>query len=151
MEELYGKLQKKYTLPSYKELNKNFELDYIEDPFFLLRTIRRRIHEKIVFFAKISEKILFPNQTLMIEMYESKFFSDKEKEEILELYEKLLELDRKALLLNISSTDAKEAEYIKIVYKKLPVIIKKISFIIEKTDKSWKERKSDLSKNHYFG
>ena len=151
MEELYKKLKKKYTLPNYKELNKHFELDYIEDPFFLLRSIRRRIHEKIVFFAKISEKILFPNQTLMIEMYESKFFSEKEKEEILEMYEKLLELDRKALLLNISSTDAKEAEYIKTVFKKLPTIIKRISFIIEKTDKSWKQRKSNLSKNHYFG
>jgi hypothetical protein len=151
MEEVYKKLQKKYALPNYKELNKNFEIAYIEDPFFLLRSIRRRIHEKIVFFAKVSEKILFPNQTLMIEMYESKFFSEKENKEILELYEKLLELDRKALLLNISSTDAKEAEYIKTVYKKLPAIIKKVSFIIEKTDKSWKERKSDLSKNHYFG
>ncbi len=151
MEELYKKLQKKYTLPNYKELNKHFELDYIEDPFFLLRSIRRRIHEKIVFFAKIAEKILFPNQTLMIEMYESKFFSEKEKEEILDMYEKLLELDRKALLLNISSTDVKEAEYIKTVYKKLPTITKKISFIIEKTDKSWKQRKSNLSKNHYFG
>ena len=151
MEELYKKLQKKYSLPNYNELNKHFELDYIEDPFFLLRSIRRRIHEKIVFFAKISEKILFPNQTLMIEMYESKFFSEKENEEILELYEKLLELDRKALLLNVSSTDAKEAEYIKAVYKKLPTITKKVSFIIEKTDKSWKQSKSDLTKNHYFG
>ena len=75
MEEVYKKLQKKYALPNYKELNKNFEIAYIEDPFFLLRSIRRRIHEKIVFFAKVSEKILFPNQTLMIEMYESKFFS----------------------------------------------------------------------------
>ncbi len=147
----YKELQKKYNLPTYKKLNDNFELDYIEDPFFMLRSIRRRIHEKVVFFAKIFEKIIFPNQAAMIEMYESKFFSEKEKEELLQTYEELLELDRKALSLNITSTDINEAEYIRTTFKKWSVLIKKSQFIIQKLDKSWKQEKSNLGKNHYFG
>ncbi len=151
MQDEYKKLQKKYTLPKYQELNKHFELDYIEDPFFLLRSIRRRIHEKVVFFAKLFEKVIFPNQGIMIEMYESKFFTDKEKEDLLKTYEELLELDRKALALNISSTNVKEAEYIRTTFKRWPVLIKKSSFIIQKLDNSWKQEKSSLAKNHYFG
>jgi len=147
----YKELQKKYNLPTYKKLNDNFELDYIEDPFFMLRSIRRRIHEKVVFFAKIFEKIIFPNQAAMIEMYESKFFSEKEKEELLQTYEELLELDRKALSLNITSTDINEAEYIRTTFKKWSLLIKKSQFIIQKLDKSWKQEKSNLGKNHYFG
>ncbi|MBT4322038.1 hypothetical protein HOC06_00995 [Candidatus Woesearchaeota archaeon] len=150
MEE-YKKFQKKYNLPTYKKLNNEFELDYIEDPFFLLRSIRRRIHEKIVFFAKVFEKIIFPNQAIMIEMYESKFFTEKEKEDLLKTYEELLEIDRKALSLNISSTDIKEAEYIKTTFKKWPELTKKSSFIIQKLDKSWHQKRSELTKNHYFG
>ena len=145
MEE-YKKFQKKYNLPIYKKLNNEFELDYIEDPFFLLRSIRRRIHEKIVFFAKIFEKVIFPNQAIMIEMYESKFFTEREKEDLLKTYEELLEIDRKALSLNISSTD-----YIKMAFKKWPELTKKSNFIIQKLDKSWKQEKSSLAKNHYFG
>ncbi len=150
MEE-YKKFQKKYNLPIYKKLNNEFELDYIEDPFFLLRSIRRRIHEKIVFFAKIFEKVIFPNQAIMIEMYESKFFTEREKEDLLKTYEELLEIDRKALSLNISSTDVREAEYIKMAFKKWPELTKKSNFIIQKLDKSWKQEKSSLAKNHYFG
>lgn len=150
MEE-YKKLQKKYKLPTYNKLNIEFEIDYIEDPYFLLRTIRRRMHEKVVFFAKVFEKILFPNQTLIIEMYESKFFSDKEKEDLLKTYETLLELDRKSLSLNIHSTEVNEADYIKSAFKKWPELIKKADSIIKKLDKSWQQRKSDLTKNHYFG
>ena len=151
MDELYKKLQKKYNLPNYRELNKNFELDYIDDPFFLLRSIRKRIHEKIVFFARIFEKIMFPNQAVVIEMYEAKFFTEKEKEDLSKVYEELLSLDRKALSLNISSTDAKEADYIKDTFKIWPKLSKKTMFIIDKLDKSWKHGKSDLTKNHYFG
>jgi len=151
MQDEYKKLQKKYTLPKYQELNKHFELDYIEDPFFLLRSIRRRIHEKVVFFAKIFEKIIFPNQGLIIELYESKFFTDKEKADLLKTYEDLLELDRKALSLNIFSTDPKEAEYIKATFKKWSNLVKKSNFIMDKLDNSWKKGKDDLTKNHYFG
>jgi hypothetical protein len=151
MQDEYKKLQKKYTLPKYQELNKHFELDYIDDPFFLLRSIRKRMHEKIVFFARIFEKIMFPNQAVMIEMYEAKFFSEKEKEELSKIYEELLSLDRKALTLNITSTDTKEADYIKTTFKIWPRLTKKTMFIIDKLDKSWKQGKSDLTKNHYFG
>ncbi len=151
MKKQYNELKKKYTLPVYKELNKNFELDYIEDEHFLIRTIRRRIHEKVVFFARLFERIIFPNQAAMIEIYESKFFTEKEKADLIKSYEELLELDRKALLLNVSSEDKKEAEYIKLVSKKWPNLIKKSQFILDKLDKSWKDKKTDLTKNHYFG
>jgi len=151
MEELYKKYQKKYNLPDYKELNKNFELDYIEDPFFLLRSIRRRIHEKIIFLSKILEKVIFPNQTIMTEMYEAKFFSEKEKEDLVEMYERLLSLDRKALALNIISTDLQEASFIKSTFKIWPSFVKKSMSVIEKLDKSWNTKNSDITKNHYFG
>ena len=151
MKKQYNELKKKYTLPVYKELNKNFELDYIEDEHFLIRTIRRRIHEKVVFFARLFERIIFPNQAAMIEIYESKFFTEKEKADLIKSYEELLELDRKALLLNVSSEDKKEAEYIKLVSKKWLNLIKKSQFILDKLDKSWKDKKTDLTKNHYFG
>jgi|TARA_Y100000310_G_scaffold333676_1_gene411698 hypothetical protein len=151
MKKQYNELKKKYDLPTYKELNNNFELDYIEDEYFLIRTIRRRIHEKVVFFARLFERIIFPNQAVMIEIYESKFFTEKEKADLIKSYEELLELDRKALFLNVFSEDKKEAEYIKLVSKTWPNLIKKSQFILIKLDKSWKDKKTDLTKNHYFG
>lgn len=151
MKDEYKKLRMKYNLPSYNELNNHFELDYIEEDAFLIRSVRRRIHEKVVFFAKIFEKVLFPNQTVLMEMYETKFFTEKEKEDLFKAYDELLVLDRRALSLNVSSTNSKEAEYINLAFKKWPRLTKKSQFVIEKLDSSWKDKKADLSKNHYFG
>ena len=151
MKEKYKKLQRKYKLPNYGLLNSQFELDYIEDGYFLLRSIRRRVHEKVVFFARLFERVLFPNQNFLIEMHETKFFTDKEKDELFKTYEDLLSLDRKALSLNISSTDNKEAEYIRSVFKKWPSFTKKSQSIIDKLDKSWKQKGPDLTSTHYFG
>ena len=87
MRDVYKKLRTKYKLPSYNELNNHFELDYIEEDAFLIRSVRRRIHEKVVFFAKLFEKVLFPNQTILMEMYETKFFTEKEKEDLFKVYD----------------------------------------------------------------
>jgi hypothetical protein len=151
MKDQYKELQKKYKLPTYKSMNEHFELDYIEDNVFPIRSIRRRIHEKIVFFARLFERVLFPNQNAMVEMYETKFFTAREKEDLFKTYEELLDLDRKAISLSIHSTELKEANYVKLVHKKLSTIIKKSQFIVDKLDKSWKQKKADLVKNNYFG
>ena len=58
--ENYLKFAKKFSLPSYDELNNDFEISSIEEEQFLIRAVRRKIAEKMDIYAKIIETILMP-------------------------------------------------------------------------------------------
>ena len=82
----YEKLQKKYNLPEYEELDENFELLYfqqIAEIKYPLRFVRRRILDKINAFIGLLQNIINPNPVSLISLEESKFFSEAEKNEII--------------------------------------------------------------------
>ena len=84
----YNKL--KHKLPKFEDLDEEFEISNsnIKEKSFLLRNLRRRINDKVIFYCRIIEGLIYPSQGNIVSMYELKSFADDEKNLMSELYKK---------------------------------------------------------------
>ena len=141
IEEEYKKL--KHSLPDFKKLDEEFEISNIqglEDKKFLLRFIRRKVNEKIIFFCRIIENLLYPQSPNYISMIESRIFTEEEKIEMAELYKKLMYYEKESLILDVESDDKQSAKYVNEVLNDWSEIKKQIIVITRKMQKSWNEK-----------
>lgn len=128
LKEKYKKLEKKYKLPPFSELNKEFDIEKIQEreTDFLLREIRRCISEKVGAYLRFLELFLNPPSAPLFVLIALKEMSANEKEKMEELYKELVMIEMGSIALDVSYDETKEVNFIKEVYKK------------------WKELKKDL-------
>ena len=146
----YEKLEKKYNLPSFKKIDKEFEISSLEAEDFLLRNVRRRMNNKLTFFTQILDTILFPNPNSLISIHESKSFSEEEKNRLMKFYNELMTFERASLVFDVEPDDKKEAEYINSLWKEWPKIKTETLKLVNKMKNSWKDE-DNKTKNHFFG
>jgi hypothetical protein len=148
----YEELAKKYSLPSFNNLNNEFEISTIEHEEFLLREIRRKIYEKIEVYVKILESILQPDTSSLSDMYECRVFNEKEKEDIFKLFRRLLFFDRFSIETSVNEDDKKSAEFINGFWKEWDEIKKEFSSFIKKMkEECLKENKIMEEERGYLG
>ena len=148
VKEEYNKLN--YKLPKFEELNNDFEIDFIKEKIFLIRQVRRKINEKVIFFCRIIEGLLYPTQQHIINVTEIKNFSDEKKKEIEKIYKKLMVYERQSLLLDVYPDDKKDAEFINDVFNFWKKIKKEMEEVVVLMKETWKKEFSQ-EKNNYFG
>ena len=95
MKEVYNKLKKEFNLPDFDLLNNEFEIADIEPEGFLLREIKHKINEKLSSAADILTKLIHPETTTIVDLYEYRCFDDDAKKRIFELFSHILCLIRK--------------------------------------------------------
>ena len=112
LKKAYEKLQKKYKLPEFNKLDKEFEIRKVDPDLFILKESRRLIAHKLNILIHWLDSVLNPNPGSLVSMIESKLFSKSELHNLSELYKDiLLWLDRSFLA---SMGDEKaEAEFLK--------------------------------------
>ena len=146
----YETLKDKYKLPEFDKMDSAFEIDAIENTKFLSREIRRKIAEKLEMYSKSIEGILYPETTLN-NLYESKFFNDKDKEWIFKLYKELMVLQKKVMILSTLENEKDDFEFITDVFNKWEKINSEIRKVFEKLKNAW-ERETDIKEElEYFG
>lgn len=150
IKEAYEKISKKYSLPGFEKLDNEFEISFIDKEAFLIRSIRRKMNEKVIFFCRIIEGVLFPQGASYISAVESKALTDEEKQNILEVYKKLMGYERRSLMLDTDSDDEKDARYIKSLYKEWPEFKKVVGEFVKKLEKAWKQEEESPSEG-FFG
>ena len=151
IKEEYNELCKKHKLPDFDRLDNEVEISSLEGVEFLLRKVRRRMNEKIVFFCRVIEGFLFPNGQSLVNMQESKFFNDKEKEEIMVLYKRLMVYERRALELDIKPNNKEEVVLINDIFSNWNTITKKMAEVSVKMKEGWDEEVSKGKNEGYFG
>lgn len=113
----YGVLAKKYKLPSFQEVNENFEIDKIDkETDCLLRLVRKVMMEKIVNSLSFLELLLNPMNAPRIYLDYIKSSISEDKKEIDKIYTSLGALSLASLDLEIDYTEKKEAEMIRRIY-----------------------------------
>ncbi len=148
-------LQEKYGLPDYKLINQELELSTMDNHRFMLRQIRKRIHHRIEDFSEILEDLLLPDQSIS-QMHEYRFFSERAKNKIYNLYRKLMHMDRHAMELQITNKSENDAEYIKTFFEELEDLKIEMLTITSTMKNSWKrdldkDIKQKIEKQEYFG
>ncbi|MBU1202065.1 MAG: hypothetical protein KJ583_05885 [Nanoarchaeota archaeon] len=145
----YLTLQKKYSLPTIESLDKYFQVSSIEEKKFLLKEMTKKIHEKIYLFTELLEDILNP-ETLS-SSHESSMFNEEEKKEILKVFRKLQYYNKQYLLLEISSDENEQAQFIKEILSEWETITFELKKIIIKIRNSWNKDKKIKLELGYFG
>ena len=154
----YDKLAKKYNLPSYENLDSEFELMYITNIVeikYVLRFIRRRMNDKVAWCCNMIQTLLQPNPGSLINLQESSFLSGDDKKKISNILKNLMQNERASLSLDIENNEKADAEYIKNSFNKWIKIKPELIGMAKKLKEGWgsvdvnKETKS--AKDHYFG
>ena len=148
--ELAKSYKKIKGLPNFDDLNSDFEIESIKEEHFLTRSIRRKINEKVIFFCRIIESLLYPTQQHIINMREITNFSEDKKKEIDDIYKRLMFLERQSLLLDVFPNDKEDIRYINEVFDFWSEIKNSMSEIVKNMQDAWKKEKT-FEKNNYFG
>lgn len=110
----YEPLRKKYKLPGFDELNREFEIEKVQEreTDFILREIRKGIGEKIGAFLRFFEAVLNPVVAPAFILSALKNFSNSDKEAIKDNYQSLVEIELKSIKLDIDYNEKEEAQFI---------------------------------------
>ena len=150
----YGLLAQKYTLPSYDELDKEFEFLYftpVSEIRFVSRFVRRRICDRISMFAHTLQGLLQPNPTSFISLEESSFLTDEDKNKASLLIKELMSLSRESSLLDINFDEKKDAYFIREAYASVKKIRNDLFSLLGKVKHGWETKVKEESDERYFG
>jgi hypothetical protein len=141
-----------FSLPSYDEMAKEFEIEKVseKDTEFLLREIRRVVIEKISAYIHLFETILSPSSGSLLIFSILKNLNEEDKKTIRSIYKKLTKTQISAIRLDTSYDEILEAEFINKMYKEWQELKKPIIELFEKFEKNFE---TDISpgNNGYFG
>jgi len=153
LKENYSKIQEKYALPNFVELNEDFQIEKVADveTELLIKEIRKAVSEKFSSLLRFIESILNPVEASSIFMFSIiNTISSEEKKRLNEIYKKLADNEIKILELEINFSEEKEAEFVKESYELWQEIKKDMQGVIETIKKNW-NNKFEPGKNGYFG
>jgi len=148
----YEKLRKKYSLPSFQELNRDFEIEKLQEreTEILSREIRRAIVEKNTLYLKFVEMFMNPSQAPMFFLALVKNLNGEEKKLLNELYLELGKFEIRSIALDNEYDEKKDAEFIKKFYKEWQEIKRKFGKVMKSIEEAW-ERKSEKGEKGYLG
>ncbi|PIN76313.1 hypothetical protein COV18_00165 [Candidatus Woesearchaeota archaeon CG10_big_fil_rev_8_21_14_0_10_37_12] len=150
--ETYQQLQQTYSeLPDFEKINQEFELSLIETEDFLLRTIKRKMAEKIEEVLNILETIINPDPNSFVQLYECRPFTTEDKKETLSIYRKLMESYRYLFETDILAEDKKEADAIINAFNVWLENKKEIVKHIQKLRHCWQKNIEAKEVLNYFG
>ena len=146
----YEKLSKKHSLPSFKEMDREFQIRSAECTDFLLCEIREAMFEKIRDLTDFLERVLSPDAEL-IGMYESKALPESQKLELYSVFKRMMKYRRQALAANIENSEARNVAFIKDFFKEWLLLKGKIVESVSSLEHSWEVESEGDEKLGYFG
>ena len=148
----YELLRKKYELPSFKEMNEEFEIEKLQEKETetLTREIRRCLAEKNIAYLRFAEMFMNPQQAPMFFFSIIKGLNGSEKKQLEELYLHLGKLEIENIALDTSYNEKNDTEFIKKFIKEWKEIKEKFELIMLAIRQSW-EKKSVSKEKGYLG
>ena len=152
LKEEYEKLQKKHNLPSFKQLNEDFQIEKIceYETELLIKEVRKFIADKMINYLRFAESLLQPMNASIFIMSVMKTMGMQEKKKLEEVYKKLAENEIKLLEVDLEFSEDKEAKFIKEAYDSWQIIKKELLEIAGRIKKNW-DNKSSKNGAGYLG
>ena len=152
IEKDYNELIKKYKLPSFAKLDKEFEIRALEEnrsgrP---VKAIIRVIAGRLRNFLESLDAIVNPNPNSAYSMIAVNGLDNKTKEEIFEFYKKLAALYQKCALYEMEE-DEQTAKFIKDFWKQWPALKETEKKFLKKLISTWNNKEEKESKSGYHG
>ena len=115
LQEEFERLKNKYSLPEMIKLDEDFDVEknMEKESNFILREIRRPIHEKMSAYLQLVETILNPVSPPLFVFSMIKGLNEDDKTKLKEIYKKLSKFQIEVTKLDTIYSEEKEAKYIK--------------------------------------
>jgi len=135
----YGEIQKKHKLPGFTELNIDFDIDKLseKESELLIREVRRAMVDRVLTYLRFVETLINPVSAPMFFMILTKHLDSKDKDILKSLYDELGKLEIEALGIDNDYNEKREAEFIKVLFKKWKLIKKNMAEISENLKSYW--------------
>ena len=148
----YRRIQEKHNLPSFEEMNEDFNIEKATEVEvdLLIREIRRFVADKLANYMRFAEAILNPVNVQMFVFSIIKALETQEKEKLTEIYKELSKNELRLIELDIQFSEEKEANFIKDSCKMWQGMKKDFLEIIKKVDENW-DNKVEAKNKDYFG
>ena len=148
----YSKIQEKYNLPSFEELNEDFQIEKVSEieTELLIREMRKFISEKFSNYLRFIETILNPVNVSMFIFSVIKSLDIKERNKLTEIYKQLAKTEVDMIELDIEFSESKEADFIKESFAVWQDVKKDLLDIIKIIKRNW-DNKLEVNGKSYFG
>jgi hypothetical protein len=146
----YEKIRKKYNLPPFDKLDREFEIRFCPPEGFILKECRRALSNKLKVYIQILDPVLSPHAGSLHSMIESDGFDEDEKKALFELYKKLGFYIHKSIVAGLQDEQA-EADFINEVWKIWPSLKEEVTKFSEKATNLWKINDSKVEEAEYMG
>lgn len=152
LKEEYSIIEKKYNLPSFSNMNEDFDIEKIieKDTELLIREIRRAMLEKNTAYLRFIDMTINPSNSPMFLMILLKNIESTEKKFLNELYMQLGKYEIISLKLDNIYDEKAEAEFINSFYARWQEIKKEFSLFISSFEESM-NKKTEKKEKGYLG
>ena len=147
----YEKIKDKYNLPDFNLLNAEFEFKPMQVDSSVIKHIARRMGEKVVYFSRGIDAVLFSFGNSLVLSYENKMLDEEEKKKIIELHKRIMFFDRGIWVLDIEENEEEDIKYIKELWKEWFDLKKEVLEYAKKIRDGWKKEYSNEKSGDYFG
>ncbi len=148
----YSKIQKKHSLPSFEEMNKEFQIEKISESEteHLIREVRKYMAEKFSHYMRFVEVVLNPTNVPMFIFSIVKAITQEERNKLISIYKKLSKIEVDMIEIDLVFSEKKEADFIKEAHKTWHEIRNDLLSVVEVVRKNW-DNKSEGKAKGYFG
>lgn len=148
----YKKIQKQYGLPSFDDLNKDFQIEKLAEveTDFLIREIRKFVADKFSNYLRFIEAILNPVNAPMFIFSIIKTIGVKERNKLTGIYKKLAKIEVSLIKIDIEFHEEKEVAFVKESYNLWQEVKKDLLDVVSMIKKNW-GNKFEVNGKSYFG
>lgn len=150
LEDEWTEVQKRFGLPSFADLDKEFDMLHA-DAEYPLQGVRKQMQEKIEALTEILADILQPSPESLSQMHECQYVTDEDKFEVLGVYKRLNYLLRAIHESQIKHRQESTAEVVALISKDWPALRDRALPTIKKIKDSWKHDIETKQIIGYFG
>lgn len=147
----YEKIRKKYNLPSFKQLNEDFDIERItkKETELLTREVRWRITEKVSSAMRFLELFLNPTSAPLFILSALKGIGAEARKLIEKSYNELVELEIASLNLDLAYDERSEAKFIKDAVERWAILSSNIKEVNRALGEALNLK--EKTKKDYFG
>lgn len=148
----YEPFQKKYSLPTFEELNEEFIIERIaeSETEFLIREIRRHILEKFSNTLRVLDILINPSNTPLFLIPAIKAITKEDKCVLEKIYGILSKNEFSCVKMDLTYSFEEEIKYIKESYSSWKSMKDDLHKIFQDIENNW-DKKTEKSNSCYFG
>lgn len=148
----YSSLQKKYGLPGFEDMNKDFYIEKIADTEtdLLIREIRKVVADRLFSYLRFLENLINPQNAPVWIYSVIKALEPEDKNKVEGIYKKLSSNEINLIELDVSFNEEKEVDFVKKSYDLWQKVKEEMLEVISSVKKNINKEKGKSSKG-YFG